>query len=222
MQLIIFRSNTRWISFLSLILMALLLVSCGTTVQMTGTWKAPGVGTPGYHNILVASLSPNVGARETIETQLVGALQQNGVTAGRSLDIFPPGFDYRDNASKATSIQKIRAAGYTAVLTASLINKESERRYVPGSMMYAPYPAYGWYGNFWGYYGYMYGNVYTPGYYTTDKTYFLENNLYDLTQDDKLIWSGQSETYNPNSLQSFAKAYAKTVTRSLRDAGLLR
>ncbi|PSL43146.1 hypothetical protein CLV51_109140 [Chitinophaga niastensis] len=220
MHVIISRVNTHRISFLLLVLMALLLVNCGTTVHMTGTWKAPAVASQGYHEILVTSLSPNVGARQTIETQLAASLKKNGLIAGRSLDIFPPGFN--PETSKEVSEKKILAAGYKAVLTVSLINKESERRYVPGSVMYAPYPAYGWYGNFWGYYGYMYGSVYTPGYYTTDKTYFLESNLYDLTQEDKLVWSGQSETYNPNSLESFAVAYAKTVTKALKDAGLIR
>jgi hypothetical protein len=68
----------------------------------------------------------------------------------------------------------------------------------------------------------MYGSVYSPGYYTTDKTYFLECNLYDLKQDGKLVWSGQSETYNPSSLESFAKSFAARVSDALQNAGLLK
>jgi len=203
-------------------LAVLFLVSgCGTTVHMTGTWKTQQAPAQGYHKILVASLSSNLGAKQTIETDVAAALQKKGVEAGRSLDMFPPNFDPKNEVSRNEMAQKIRAAGYTAVLTTSLINKESETRYVPGSMMYAPYPAYGWYGSFWGYYGYMYGSLYSPGYYTTDKTYFLESNLYDLNKDGVLIWSGQSETVNPNSLASFGKAFAKTLTDAIQNAGLL-
>ncbi|NIG56049.1 hypothetical protein [Chitinophaga sp. Cy-1792] len=200
----------------------LLMSGCGTSVHMTGTWKGNEAANTGYHKILIASLSSNLGARQTVETDLAAALAKKGIVTGKSLDMFPPNFDPKNEVSKQQMADKIREAGYTAVLTTSLVNKESETRYVPGSMMYAPYPAYGWYGSFWGYYGYMYGTVYSPGYYTTDKIYFLETNLYDLTKNGQLVWSGQSETYNPSSLQSFGKAFSKTVSDALQNGGLLQ
>lgn len=206
----------------ALLAIALLVAACGTSVHMTGTWKDPGAEMGGYHNILVAGLSSNQTARGTVESRLMAQLQQHGIVAGKSIDLFPPNFDPKKEESVKTASDKITAAGYQAVLTVTLVNKESETRYVPGTVMYAPYPAYGWYGRFWGYYGYMYNSVYSPGYYTTDKVYFLESNLYDLTKDGKLVWSGQSETYNPNSLESFATAYAKVVTDALQKNGLLR
>lgn len=204
------------------LLIAFIFAACGTTVHMTGTWKDTAARQTGYHNILVAGLSSNQAARGTVEAQLAGRLQQRGIVAGKSIDLFPPNFDPKKEESVKGATTKIESAGYKAVLTVSLVNKESETRYVPGSVMYAPYPAYRWYGNFWGYYGYMYNSVYSPGYYTTDKVYFLESNLYDLGQNGKLVWSGQSETYNPNSLESFATAYAKVVTDALQNGGLLQ
>ncbi|WP_212004400.1 DUF4136 domain-containing protein [Chitinophaga sp. HK235] len=200
----------------------LLLVACGTSVHMTGTWKDPSAQSGGYHNILVAGLSSNLTARGIVENKLATQLQAHGVAAGKSTDLFPPNFDPKKEESIKAASGKIEAAGFHAVLTVSLVNKESETRYVPGTVMYAPYPAYGWYGNFWGYYGYMYNSVYSPGYYTTDKIYFMESNLYDLGQNGKLVWSGQSETYNPNSLESFAAAYAKKVADALQNGGLLK
>jgi hypothetical protein len=212
----------RYQGHMALLAIALFIAACGTSVHMTGTWKDPAAEPGGYHNILVAGLSSNQTARGTVENKLAAQLQQHGVTAGKSIDLFPPNFDPKKEESVKAASGKIEAAGYKAVLTVTLVNKESETRYVPGTMMYAPYPAYGWYGRFWGYYGYMYNSVYSPGYYTTDKVYFLESNLYDLTKDGKLVWSGQSETYNPNSLESFATAYAKKVAEALQNAGLLR
>lgn len=214
--------NRRFRGLLVLPVLALLIAACGTSVHMTGTWKDPGAEAGGYHNILVAGLSSNQTARGTVESKLAAQLQQHGIVAGKSIDLFPPNFDPKKEESVKTASAKIEAAGYHAVLTVTLVNKESETRYVPGSVMYAPYPAYGWYGRFWGYYGYMYNSVYSPGYYTTDKVYFLESNLYDLSKDGKLMWSGQSETYNPRSLESFATAYARAVTDALQKNGLLR
>ncbi|MBO9731236.1 MAG: DUF4136 domain-containing protein [Chitinophaga sp.] len=198
-----------------------LLGACGTTVNMTGTWKAPEAPADGFHNMLVVAVTSKLDVQQMVEGRMVDALKRHGVVAASGLGYFPPKFDPRNEADKAATADKMRAAGYTSVLTVSLVNKESESRYVPGSV-YAPYPAFGWYGRFWGYYGYMYNSVYSPGYYTTDKTYFLESNLYDLSQDGKLVWSGQSETYNPNSLESFAKAFAAKVSTALDNAGLLK
>ncbi|MCW3465510.1 hypothetical protein [Chitinophaga nivalis] len=220
MQTMMFRfSYGKW---LVATLLGCLIAGCGTSVHMTGTWKSPDAAATGYHEILVVALSSNIGAKSTVETRLENALKKKGIVAGKSLDLFPPDFDPKDDAAKVAARQKILTAGYRAVLTVSLVDKASDTRYVPGSVLYAPYPAYGWYGSFWGYYGYMRGAVYSPGYYTTDKTYFLESNLYDLTEDGKLVWSGQSETYNPNSLESFAGAYASNVVYALQQAGLLR
>lgn len=199
-----------------------LLASCGTTVNMTGTWKAPSVQAAGYHKILVAGLSANLTARQTVESQLVAALQKQGVQASPSLDVFPPDIDPKNETKNNEVTAKLRAEGYDAVLTASVVNRETEQRYVPGSVSYTPFPVYRWYGSFWGYYGYMYNSIYSPGYYTTEKTYYLESNLYDLNQDAKLVWSGQSETYNPPNLGSFAAAYAKTLTGALNNAALLK
>lgn len=200
----------------------ILLGACGTTVHMTGTWKAPEAPSGGYHNMLVAAVTSNVGAQQVVEAKMAEALQKHGVVAGKGLDIFPPKFNPQSEAEKEAAAQKIRSAGYNAILTVSVVNRESQTRYVPGTVSYAPYPTYGYYGRFWGYYGYMYGSVYSPGYYTTDKTYFLESNLYDLSQDGKLVWSGQSETYNPNSLESFAKSFAVQVSTALDNSGLLK
>lgn len=113
---------------------------------MTAAWKAPEAPAEGYHNILVASLTSNTGAQQVVETQMAAALQKRGITAGKGLDLFPPKFNPVSDQDKTAATQKILDAGYTAVLTTSLVNKESQTRYVPGSVSYAQYPAYGWYG----------------------------------------------------------------------------
>jgi len=56
---------------------------------------------------------------------------------------------------------------------------------------------YGSYGNYYGYYNYYSPQVYSPGYYSVDKTFYLETNAYDLASD-KLLWSVQSEARNPS------------------------
>ncbi|WP_160717237.1 DUF4136 domain-containing protein [Chitinophaga solisilvae] len=222
MRILTIQPVRRYMAVVTAVTLIFLMAACGTTVHMTGTWKDASAAPGGYHEIMVAGLSSNVNARQTVENQLAAALGKYGVTAGKSLDVFPPSFDPKNDNDREAMAKKVEAAGYKAILTVSLVNKEAESRYVPGTVSYAPYPVYGWYGNFWRYYGYMYSSVYSPGYYTTDKTYFLESNLYDLDKEGKLVWSGQSETVNPNSLESFAAAYGKVVADALKNGGLLR
>lgn len=62
--------------------------------------------------------------------------------------------------------------------------------------------------------------MYTPGYYDTDKKYYIEINLYD-AETDELVWSSQSETTNPPSLESFAPTFALTVVNQLIKDGLI-
>lgn len=62
--------------------------------------------------------------------------------------------------------------------------------------------------------------MYDPGYYVTDKTYFLETNLYS-TETDRLIWSAQSVTVNPTSIDAFAKEYPEVLLERMVKDGLL-
>ena len=98
----------------------------------------------------------------------------------------------------------MKQLGCDAILTVGLVDKTSETRYVPGTVSYSPYMGYGY--GFGGYYGYMGPTMYNPGYYTTDKTYFMEANVFDAS-NEKLIWSAQSEAYDPTSISKFSRDY---------------
>ena len=92
---------------------------------------------------------------------------------------------------------------------------------MPGNTtMYAPYPAYGYYGSFGGYYGYSSTYMYDPGYYVNDKTYYIESNLYDLATGE-IVWSVQSEAYDASDLNSLSKEYAALLINKLKQEGVL-
>jgi len=76
------------------------------------------------------------------------------------------------------------------------------------------------YGSYYGYYRYYSPMVYSPGYYTTDKTYYIETNFYDL-EEDLLLWSIQSEAYNPSSLDSWFDQYSFNLLNELAREGLI-
>jgi hypothetical protein len=54
----------------------------------------------------------------------------------------------------------------------------------------------------------------------TDKTYFLETNLYNL-ESGKLIWSAQSESVNPGTVENFSHSYPEILIKRMISDGLL-
>ena len=102
---------------------------------------------------------------------------------------------------------KVRAAvvksGVEAIIVMRPMYDEQETRYVPGS-----YPTY--YNSFYGYYGWAYPVVYSPGYFKQDRLVGIETNIYD-TADGKLVWSGMSETTNPKNTRKTMSTWCGTL-----------
>jgi hypothetical protein len=206
-------------AMIALIGIIALLYSCSPSTEITGTWKNPNVSAAVYDNILIASMSSKVNVKQEIENNLAAELSKQGVQAYKGIEVLPPSF--RDNPDKNEMLKKIRGTSANAILTVSLIDTETENRYVPGNVTYAPVSRFGYYGRFWGYYNYWNPIVTSPGYYTEDKTYFLETNLYDVDTEE-LVWSAQSETYNPSSLSQSSQEFAKIIVDKLKADGVIR
>jgi hypothetical protein len=75
------------------------------------------------------------------------------------------------------------------------------------------------YATFDGYYDYG-AAVYAPGYVQTDTIVHAVSNLYSLEQN-KLIWSGTSRTFDPASATQFMNDVSKAVAQSLQKNRLI-
>ena len=211
----------RHVSILMLPLL-LFLSNCSTSTKITGSWVDPTVKQQPkqINSIFIASLSRKIDFRTKLENALAAQAEQRNIKVIKSAEFFTPEF-YQTKPSKEVLMSRIRQTGVDAILTVSLIHKDSETRYVPGTRNYYPAPVFGWYGNFYRYYNYWYPTFNDPGYYVTDKIYFMETNLYDL-KTEKLIWSAQSESINPGSVDSFVKNYPVLLMKQMVKDGILR
>jgi hypothetical protein len=160
--------------------------------------------TKSYSDIMVMALTHDTRAKAIVENDMEAALSKRSVIVSKSLDVFGPNFS--KDILKEEMLMKVKHTGADAILTVSLINRENRTRYVPGYAGFVP--------GFWGYYSYWYPTVYSPGYYTQDRIYYIESNLYDVVTDD-LIWTAESETYNPSSLTGFSKDLASILVEKL-------
>jgi hypothetical protein len=211
------KNKTRFLSIGALAGLVLFLASCSGT-KVTSSWKEPEVKLDQNQKIMVLALvnDKQDALRKNIEAEMVGQLKQRGY------DAVPAFATYRQQDFKGMdeekAIRKIRKQNIDQVLTIVMKDKSKERSYVPSTGFYGPYPMY--YGRFWPYYGMMYDRVYRPGYYTTNTRYFLEGNLYSI-KDNKLLYSVQTETFDPSSAARMAVVYSQQVVKDMTKQQLI-
>lgn len=194
--------------------------SCGTGQKVTNSWvnKEAFQGQK-YNKIFIVALTGNQTARRVVENDLANEASKKGIEIIKSSDIFTQNYS-GVKPSKDEMLVKVRELKCDAIFAVSLLDVKSESRYVPGDVIYAPYPSHRYYGGFGAYYSYWAPTVYSPGYYTNDKTYFIEANLFDSNREE-ILWSVQSESYNPSNLNEFSKGYTNLIFSQLYSDGLL-
>ena len=99
---------------------------------------------------------------------------------------------------------------------------QTDTEYVPPSTSVGVYPGWGhpYYGGWYGYYSYSYTVSYSPGYTYQRTTVVLESNLYDAASG-QLIWSAQSETFDPTNVEDAIISVSTELVRNLREEKLL-
>ncbi len=203
---------------ITVVLICTVLVTACSSTRIVGSWKNADIGAVQYGNIMIVGLTKNAVAKNNVEGHMAAVLGARGVDAKGSGSIFNPEVKVTEEMKKEVA-GNLASSGYDALLTLAQVSVEEKTDYVPGTA-YTPY-AYPSYGSYWGYYGYYAPQVYSPGYYTTEKVYTIEANLYDVATE-KLVWAARSETTSPSNLDRFAEEYAETVVFQLKKDGMLK
>jgi hypothetical protein len=110
--------------------------------------------------------------------------------------------------------QMVEKDGFTHILLMRLADIEKETSYVPGTTT----AYYGGYGRYYGYGASMYSS---PGYYTTDKNYFIETTVYSTTPN-KLLWTGTTKSVNPSKIHKTVNDIADVVIQKMKEDGFLK
>jgi len=182
--------------------------SCSST-KLVSSWRSPDatVDVNKLQKVWVMCLVKDESTRRVAEDEL--AKRQPGV-------FFPTYNEYPSSAMKADPEKintSISQSGYDGIVIMRLVSKEQATSYVPGSS-----PAY--YGGWHGYYGYASPYYYDPGYYRTDQYYTVETNVYSIKQD-KLLWTGMTETVNPGSVETTIREIADAINFQMKKEGFL-
>ncbi len=198
-------------SVIAILTMSMSLNSCSNKITTVASWiNKEHIQPEPYKSVFIIALTGNLQVKTALENNLAAAAEARGLKAFKSINVIGPFSGKESIPSKEVIQKKINEIGCETVMTVALVSKQSETRYIPGSVtVYNPYLLYPYYDNFGSYYGYS-TIYYDPGYYQTDKTYFIESNLYD-TKTNLLIMSIQSKAVNPLSIDQSSKEYTASL-----------
>ncbi|MCU0224085.1 MAG: hypothetical protein MUF27_08440 [Acidobacteria bacterium] len=191
---------------------AVALTGCATTSEFVNMWKSPNWAGPALTNVLIVFASKDTLHRRGYEDAMALQLRAKGLKAVQSYTVLPD-----DRIDKEAIARLVKEGGYDGVIAARLSGVSQEQNYVPGYVSAVPY-----YGGWGGWYGGWYGAVYEPGYMTTTTIARVETQVWQVNvTEPAMIWTGMSETVDPQQTKNVAGEIAEVTIETLQKAGVL-
>jgi hypothetical protein len=210
------------IYLLSAIILSIIFTTCSAPKESAGVWinkeKLKGKS---YSNLFILVVTADIQSRVRLESDLSNVATSRGLKTVKSVDVMPFDIENPKKPSKEEVVSKVKASGCDAVFIASVIKKEDRIKHTEGTTAYAPMTNYTPAGNYYAYYSGAYSTISTPSYYTKDKVYIMQSNLYDAASEEKM-WAVDSEVFNPSDINEFSKSYTKTLMSKLKKARLIK
>ncbi len=185
------------------------------STKIVHRWVLTGLPMPRFHKMLVASIMENYLIRQEFEDQMKLLLAKYGVEGVQSYMVLPP----RNEMMEGELKQRIKESSLDSVLVIrpKAVRKETEQVITGG--IYVPPPGYY---TFWPYWNMAYGSFYPTSSYSKEKIIVrVEFNLYS-TKDERLIWSGETDTIYSTDFDRLAKGYAQTLVEQLKKDKIIR
>ncbi len=181
--------------------LCILAAGCSSSTSIVNSWKAPGATlTPSeFKKVLVVVMAKDEQARKEAEDLIVSNY--------KSLHPSYPLFTNKQLADDTLKVKSlVKEQGYDAALIMRLITTKAKSTFVQGGHNQA-YTKNGIY---------YYGDYLNAGGYATDMNYIVSTNFFSL-KDEKLLWSGVTESTNPKKLDKLINSVAKEVVYKMKE-----
>src|SRR4030066_549150 len=194
--------------------LAIIFISCSSTkTDIIGEWQDNTYQKGNIQKVLLLGIvnKEKPLLRRNFEDGMKKAFEDGGISATPSMDHMP-----YDVAIDSTTFEKyFKELQVDAVVVARLVAMDASRDYKAGYLYTIPYNSY--YG-FYGYYnaGLQYAN--SAGYLSQEVVVVLETNIYETT-NKKLIWSGVSETVEPDKASDVINSFGNELVNRLKSEG---
>ncbi|MCL6267234.1 hypothetical protein [Flagellimonas myxillae] len=203
-----------------LILLSLVLLTGCASTQLVGTWKNPEIVLFDAYKVLVVGMSQDETVRIDFETELVERLEQTGVEAMRSIDLFDVEFTSSEKSEEELSAveQQLLDKGFDAILFTKVVGTENRRTFKERlnkfNNLYARFSQ--------DYLGHQ-EMYYDPEYYETFNLYHIETALYCICVDKEreLIWKGDFEVTEPNKVNKTIDTYIRLMTTAMEEEDVI-
>jgi hypothetical protein len=203
----------RHAAFPLILAVGLMLSGCGSSTHFTQVWKDDALTQWTFKKVAVAAISPNESIRRTGESQMAASVRAHGVEAEGVSSLMP----IEKLKDKDFVQQKLSENNFDALITMRLVAADAKTSYVPGTVTSFPTSYY----SPWGYYGYGWQSVYEPGYMVTNTYVNIETNIYSI-KDEKLVWSGMSQSVDPSSAQKLVEEISQEAYYEMQKQGIVK
>jgi len=202
---------------------ALLLLACTTAgilggcapgTQLVDMWRDPAAPASPIRKMLVVTLRREAIGRRVWEDGLVSALAKRGAATGT------PSYTLFQDAPPDTDqvAQAVRDHDFDGVLFIHRLRTETQTSYVPGYTRLEPV----WVRSRWSLnYSTYWREVHEPGYVETDKIVRYQIDVWSTANDWRLVWSGTTESINPNSSRDVNYQIGKLIVPELIAQGII-
>jgi len=194
------------------------LASCAST-QMTSVWRDPQYSGGPLKKLAIIVVHKDDPTRRMVEDEIARSL------AGGTTQVLPSYTVLATLEKDRTAIKNtLLAQGFDGALVGRVAAVVSDKTYRPPAtyaVFGGPYDgAAPGFGSFDEYYGYSYTVAYDPGYTRVDTRVVIETILYKLPEA-KPIWTGTTESMNPNSREELADKVGRLIAKDLRSEKLI-
>ena len=202
---------------LALAAAAILSLSCASASSFNSTWKNPDAAPVSMNGKKVLAIVQirNESRRREGEDLLAAAITARGGQGIASYTLFPSNAKMQD---EAVAERRAKEAGISGIVMMSVTGRERTRVRERNGIPYWIDDPY--YRRPWGAWGRGWSTMWEPDTFRDDMRVMVDTRVYSIEQD-KLLWTGSSETLNPESSGDVIRDLSKEVTKQLEKAGVL-
>jgi hypothetical protein len=179
-------------------------LSAGTSELNAVTYNRQFTQLP-LKKILVIGLADKVERRSVFEESFVDLIRRRGLDAETGLSLFPADQQISRDLIKKTMQEK----GFDSVMVSRLYRVEARTGLIPGNRpkdFDHDYPE-------------MANTVYAPGHLKKSQNFIIQTKIY--ASDGEFVWSAESETFDPSSIDDLVLSMAKAMGKDLSAKGII-
>lgn len=201
------KTHSRWVSALVLAVLVSGTIASGKT-KLIQSWADPAAAGYKFTKFVAVAVIDHPDLRSAAEAAMVRNIKRvEAVPSGKVLQ-------EADRRDVESAKKRLREQGFDGAVVMRLIPVGDKVQYV------APdFPTL--YTGYWSYYNWAMPLTVAPGRVKYDRIAQVETLFYSL-KDDKLLWSGVSETSNPDNPGDLIDQIAKVIAKELRKNRIIK